>query len=102
MDNSYNGDKLFSNLWIVVYSCGRCGSCFGMANMELSLDDIIQKKFSKNSNIRGRRRYVQLCYVRIECLWLPVQNVPCLKYYPFGMLSRQSSYICILRYMISV
>ncbi|PNF26710.1 hypothetical protein B7P43_G03372 [Cryptotermes secundus] len=27
-----------------------------MANMELSLDDIIQKKFSKNSNVRGRRR----------------------------------------------
>lgn len=55
-----------------------------MANMELSLDDIIQKKFSKNSNIRGRRRYVKLCYVCIDCLWLPVPNVPCLKY-PFGI-----------------
>ncbi|XP_021931285.1 uncharacterized protein LOC110835413 isoform X2 [Zootermopsis nevadensis] len=27
-----------------------------MANMDLSLDDIIQKKFSKASNIRGRKR----------------------------------------------
>jgi hypothetical protein len=32
-----------------------------MANMDLSLDDIIQKKFSKTAKIRGR--YVKLCHI---------------------------------------
>jgi len=36
--------------------------------MDLSLDDIIQKKFSKTTNIRGRGRYVKLC--RICEKWL--------------------------------
>ena len=74
-----------------------CG-CFGMANMDLSLDDIIQKKFSKTANIRGRGRYVKLCHIcKKWSLFTETTNLHCVNCHMYGVYFH-SSQSCIYMY----
>jgi len=74
--------------------------------MDLSLDDIIQKKFSKTANIRGRGRYVKLCRTCKKCLlFTEMSNLLCVNCHLFGVhfhLSQSLVYRCTIEEIISV
>lgn len=73
--------------------------------MDLSLDDIIQKKFSKTVNIRGRGRYVKLCRsCKKWLLFTETTNLLCVNCHLFGVTftPRSLVYRCTIGEIISV